>query len=159
MATSARVTDALLVLGVTTSGLVAGLFCAFAYAVMPGLHRTDDRTLVTAMQKINVAIVNPVFLLLFFGGLVVAAAAAWLSRGQSIGPWAIAAAVLYLAGLIITIAANIPLNDRLAAASGIDADSARAAFETAWVRWNIVRAVLHTAGFVVLATGLVAGRA
>ncbi|KQS00414.1 hypothetical protein ASG12_05780 [Williamsia sp. Leaf354] len=158
MATTARVTDALLVLGVTTSGLVAGLFCAFAYAVMPGLHRTDDRTLVAAMQKINVAIVNPVFLLLFFGGLVVAAAAAWMSRGQAIGPWAIAAAVLYLAGMIVTIAANIPLNDRLAA-SGVDADSARAAFEAAWVRWNIVRAVLHTAGFVVLATGLVAGRA
>ncbi|MGJ0120306.1 DUF1772 domain-containing protein [Williamsia sp. MIQD14] len=157
MTTTARVTDALLVLGVTTSGLVAGLFCAFAYAVMPGLHRTDDRTLVTAMQKINLAIVNPVFLLLFFGGLVVAAAAAWLSRGQSIGPWAIAAAGLYLLGMIITIAANIPLNDRLA--SAVDAESARAAFEAAWVRWNIVRAVVHTAGFVVLATGLVAGRA
>ncbi|MGU3292837.1 anthrone oxygenase family protein [Williamsia sp. M5A3_1d] len=159
MATTARVTDAFLVLGVTTSGLVAGLFCAFAYAVMPGLHRTDDRTLVTAMQKINVAIVNPVFLLLFFGGLVVAVAAAWCSRSQPIGPWAIAAAVLYLVGMVVTIAANIPLNDRLAASLGLDADGAREVFETAWVRWNSVRAVAHTAGFVVLATGLVIGRA
>ncbi|GGF08647.1 anthrone oxygenase family protein [Williamsia phyllosphaerae] len=143
----------ILVLGVTTTGLMAGLFCAFAYAVMPGLHRTDARTLVTAMQKINAAIVNPVFLLLFFGGLVVTVAAAWLCRHEAIAPWVIVAAVLYLLGLVVTVAFNIPLNDRLAAAT--DPDTARAAFETAWVRWNLVRAVLHTGGFMVLAAGLV----
>lgn len=142
-----------LVLGVTGTGLIAGLFCAFAYAVMPGLHRADARTLVTAMQKVNVAIVNPVFLLLFFGGLVVTGAAAWLCRHDPIAPWAIAAAVLYLVGLIVTIAFNIPLNDRLATAT--DPDAARAAFETAWVRWNLVRAAVHTAAFMALAAGLV----
>ena len=143
----------LLVLGITTTGLIAGLFCAFAYSVMPGLHRADARTLVTAMQKINVAIVNPVFLLLFFGGLVVTVAAAWLCRHDAIAPWAIAAAVLYLLGLVVTVAFNIPLNDRLAAAT--DPDAARRAFETAWVRWNLVRAALHTGAFMILAAGLV----
>jgi len=142
-----------LVLGVTSSGLIAGLFCAFAYAVMPGLHRTDARTLVSAMQKINLAIVNPVFLLLFFGGLVVTASATWVCRHDAIAPWAIAAAVLYLLGLIVTVAGNIPLNDRLAIAT--DPDTARTAFETAWVRWNLVRAILHTAAFTALAAGLV----
>ncbi|GAA1457344.1 DUF1772 domain-containing protein [Williamsia maris] len=142
-----------LVLGVTSTGLIAGLFCAFAYAVMPGLHRADARTLVTAMQKINVAIVNPVFLLLFFGGLVVTGTAAWLCRHHAIAPWVITAAVLYLVGLIVTVAFNIPLNDRLAAAT--DPDAARAAFENSWVRWNLVRAALHTAAFTALATGLV----
>ena len=34
---------------------------------MPGLARTDDRTFVHAMQEMNVAIVNPVFLLSFLG--------------------------------------------------------------------------------------------
>ncbi|MBJ7289982.1 anthrone oxygenase family protein [Williamsia sp.] len=148
--------QAVLVLGVTTTGLIAGLFCAFAYSVMPGLHRADARTLVTAMQKINVAIVNPLFLVLFFGGLVVTALAAWVYRHDAVAPWAIAAVVLYLLGLIVTIACNIPLNDRLASAT--DPDAARAAFETAWVRWNIVRAVLHTAAFMVLTSGIVVAR-
>ncbi len=145
-----------LVLGVTTTGLIAGLFCAFAYSVMPGLHRTDARTLVSAMQKINVAIVNPLFMFLFFGGLVVTGVAAWLYRHDAMAPWVIVGLVLYLVGLVVTIAFNIPLNDRLAAAT--DPEAARAAFETAWVRWNIVRAVLHTAAFVVLASGLVVSR-
>ncbi|MEV0057744.1 hypothetical protein AB0H34_45570 [Saccharopolyspora shandongensis] len=35
--------------------LMAGLFAGFAYAVMPGLGRSSDRTLVEAMQNINKA--------------------------------------------------------------------------------------------------------
>ncbi|MGY3553650.1 hypothetical protein [Williamsia sp. R60] len=40
--------------------------------------------------------------------------------------------------------------------SGItDPAAARAAFENAWVRWNLVRAVVHTVAFAVLLAGLV----
>ena len=42
-----------------TTGLMAGLYYAYACSVMPGLSRTDDRTFVSAMQQINVAIINP----------------------------------------------------------------------------------------------------
>ena len=42
-----------------TTGLMAGLYYAYAYSVMLGLSRTDDRTFVSAMQQINVAILNP----------------------------------------------------------------------------------------------------
>ncbi|PZU00224.1 MAG: DUF1772 domain-containing protein, partial [Gordonia sp. (in: high G+C Gram-positive bacteria)] len=61
--------ESLLIAAVLAVGLIAGLFCAFAYAVMPGLAQTDDPVFVSSMQRINVVIVNPLFLLLFFGGL------------------------------------------------------------------------------------------
>jgi uncharacterized membrane protein len=49
-------------------------------SVMPGLRRTDDRTFVSAMQRINVAILNGWFMLSFFGALVVMAVAAGAGR-------------------------------------------------------------------------------
>lgn len=122
------------------SGLVAGLFFAFQTAVMPGLAKTDDRTFVTAMQGINVAILNPVFLAVFIAPLLALGFAA--VTGPSRG-WVIAAAALYLAMFVITRAGNIPLNDALNAlgptqdASALD--SARRAFEGPWNRLHVVR--------------------
>jgi len=43
------------------TGLLAGLFYAYACSIMPGLHASSDRTAVEAMQNINEAIQNPVF--------------------------------------------------------------------------------------------------
>jgi uncharacterized membrane protein len=153
------VREALLVASVLAVGLVAGLFCAFAYAVMPGLAQTDDRSLISSMQRINVVIVNPLFLLLFFGGLAFTAAAAIFYRDHGLFWWIVGSAVLYAAGLLITVAFNIPLNDQLAASgdpAGIaDPAAVRDAFETAWVRWNIARAAVHTIAFTVLVVGLV----
>ena len=71
-----------LVLGAAalTMGLLAGLFYAYSVSVMPGLAQADDRTLVDAMQHINEAIENPVFLLTFFGAPLLAVAALILER-------------------------------------------------------------------------------
>ncbi|MGH3083581.1 MAG: hypothetical protein ACRDNP_05880 [Gaiellaceae bacterium] len=43
--------------------------------MMPGLDRAGDRTLVDAMQQINEAIQNPVFVLSFMGAPLLTAAA------------------------------------------------------------------------------------
>lgn len=145
----------LLVGSVLCSGLMAGLFAAFAYAVMPGLRRADDRTVVVAMQRINVAIVNPMFLALFLGGLLLAGAAWWSVRSGPLGAWALAAATFYLIAVVVTIAVNVPLNDALAAARETDFPAARAAFEHRWVAGNLVRTVLHVAGFATIVIGLV----
>ena len=151
--------ESLLIAAVLAVGLIAGLFCAFAYAVMPGLAQTDDRVFVSSMQRINVVIVNPLFLLLFFGGLVFTTAAAVFYRGEPIFWWIVAGAVTYAGGLLITMVFNIPLNNDLAAIGGpsgiTDPAAARAAFENAWVRWNLIRAVVHTVAFAVLLAGLV----
>ena len=58
-----------------TTGLMAGLYYAYAISVMLGLSMTDDRTFLSAMQQINVAIINPWFFVSFFGALVFTALA------------------------------------------------------------------------------------
>ncbi|KAA1428487.1 anthrone oxygenase family protein [Nocardioides antri] len=130
------------------SGLVAGLFFAFQTAVMPGLAKTDDRTFVTAMQGINVAILNPVFLAVFIAPLLALAFAAVAGPSRA---WVIAAAALYLAMFVITRAGNIPLNDALNAVGATqDAsalDSARRAFEGPWNRLHLVRTAAVVASF------------
>ena len=145
---------ATLVAGTVTAGLMAGLFAAFSYAVMPGLARTDDATFVAAMQRINGAILNPVFGLCFGGALAFTALALLLRRGEPGAGWILAGLLLYAAVLVVTFAVNVPLNNRLDAATG-DPGAARAAFEAAWVRWNVVRTVLSSAAFGCLCWALV----
>jgi uncharacterized membrane protein len=140
---------AALVAATITTGLVAGLFAAFSYAVMPGLAGTDDATFVSSMQRINTAILNPVFGLLFGGALVLHL------RRAPVLPWVVAGVVLYVLVLVVTMALNVPLNDRLEAAGSADPGAARAAFEDVWVRWNVVRSVLSVASFGCLGWALV----
>ncbi|WP_036517858.1 DUF1772 domain-containing protein [Nocardia sp. 348MFTsu5.1] len=150
--------ESVLVAGVVTVGLMAGLYSAFSYAVMPALRRVDDKTFVAAIQRINVAIVNPLFLLIFFGGIGFTAVAAVLYRDRPMLWWIVAGAVLYGVTLVITVAFNVPLNNQIAAAGDPDRISdlhaVREAFEDSWVRWNIIRAVASTAALAVLAAGL-----
>jgi uncharacterized membrane protein len=153
---------AALVAATITMGLMAGLFYAYACSVMPGLSRTDDRTFVSAMQRINVAIINGWFLPGFLGAFVFTALAAALHlRGNARDalPWIAAAVLLYGVVLVVTFRFNIPLNDTLVAAGEPDriADLAavRERFEATWVRWNIARAVASTAALGCLTWALV----
>jgi uncharacterized membrane protein len=146
---------AALVAAVITNGLMAGLFAAYSYAVMPGLAHTGDRTFVEAMQQTNAAILNGWFGIGFGGAVLFAAAAALLHLGRPALPWIVAGLALYVAVLIVTFSINVPLNDALAAAGTGDVAGARAAFEGTWVRWNVVRAVASTAAFGCLTWALV----
>lgn len=142
---------AALVAAAIASGLQAGVYYGFSVGVMPGLARTDGRTFVGVMQQINVAIVNPWFMLTFLGAPVLAglAAALHLGRGGTAAALTLAAFALALATFVITAALNVPLNDALAAAGDParigDLTGVRAAFEDTWVRWNGVRALTSTA--------------
>jgi uncharacterized membrane protein len=153
---------AVLIASTMTVGLIAGLFYAFTVAIMPALRGTDDRTFVTTMQRINVAIVNAWFLVCFVGSLVLMAVAAvlYLPAGhRAVLPWVVAAFVLYLVMFVVTRAVHIPLNNELDAAGPPDriADiaAARARFEASWVRWNTVRTVASTAALGCLVWALV----
>src|SRR5215212_9032412 len=102
-----------------TTGLMAGLYYAYAISVMLGLSMTDDRTFLSAMQQINVAILNPWFFVSFFGALVFTALAGVLhlpGDWRGVLPWIVVALVLYLATLVITIGFNVPLNNELTSA-------------------------------------------
>lgn len=132
-----------LLLALVLGGLQAGTYYAWASGVMPGLARVEDRAFVEVMRQVNLAIVNPVFLASFVGAPLAAAAAAFLAEGTARW-WALGAAVLAVATVVVTVARNIPLNDALEARGTGDPAAARAGFEGAWRRWNAARALTST---------------
>jgi uncharacterized membrane protein len=143
-------------------GLTAGVFGLYAHTIMPGLGKTDDRTFVGAFQAIDRAIINPWFIPVFFGALILTAAAAVLSLGderEDALPWAVAAFVLYLPVVVFTLRVNVPLNDAIKAAGDpdrIDLTTVRRDFdEPRWRRWNLARTLASTAAFGCLAWALV----
>ena len=72
------------------------------------------------------------------------------SWAEPSAPWALAGALAYLAAVVITAAANVPLNNSLAGLSP-DAPGARAqwaSFLTHWTVWN------HLRGAAAVAAGL-----
>jgi len=137
-----------------TSGLLAGLYYAYAISVMPALDQIDPRSAVHAMQRINVVIVNPMFMLTFLGAPLLAAIALFSVFGRESRPvlwWLIAAVALNIVGTLITAGLNVPLNNRLDQA-GDPAALANPAqtwtdFFGSWVRWNWARAACHSAAF------------
>lgn len=126
------------------AGLQAGTYYVWACGVMPGLAKTDDRTFTSSLNHMNVAIVNPVFMLSFLGAPALAVLAVVTTSGPA-RTWAIAGAALAVATVVVTGAGNIPLNDALAAGGS------RADFETLWMRWNVVRTLTSTAALGCLA--------
>ena len=143
-AMTANVRGPLLLAAAVVAGLQAGTYFTWSTGVMPGLANLDDRTFVSAMQQMNIAIVNPVFISTFLGAPVLAGAAA-VFCGPHARPWAIAATVLAVGTLVISFAGNIPLNDALDAAGPVDKikdlAAVRADFESLWVKLNLARCV------------------
>lgn len=153
-----------LIAATITMGIGAGVYLLYAFAIMPGLRRTDHRTFVGAFQQIDTAIVGPFLLIFFIGPLVLAAVAAalYLGAGDLQATALIAGAFVLQLGMAgITVRVNVPLNDGIKAAGRpdqIDVSLVRARFDEArWVRWNNVRAVAASVACGLLAWALVLG--
>jgi uncharacterized membrane protein len=150
-----RASIATLAVSTVTTGLLAGVYYGFSIAVMPALDRVDDHTFVEVMNKINIVIVGPAFMVSFLGSVLGSTAAAIvLRRDRRLRRWVWPAAVLSVAGFLMTVAINVPLNNQLA--SAVDLDAARHHFQSLWVPANNVRAVLTTLSFAALSGALVA---
>ena len=149
-----QVRGPLLVVAALVAGLQAGTYFTWSTGVMPGLAHVDDRTFVSALQQINVAIVNPLFIATFLGAPLLAGAAIALGGPQA-RPWAIAATALAIGTVVITVAGNIPLNDALAAAGNVDTikdlAAVRADFESRWVLLNAGRCLTSAGALTCLA--------
>ena len=139
----AQLRSPVLLAATVAAGLQAGTYYVWACGVMPGFAKVDDRAFVSSMNHVNVAIVNPVFMLTFLGAPALAAAAVATS-GPGARGWAVAGLALTLGTVAITAAGNVPLNDALAAGGS------RADFESAWVRWNVLRTITSTGALAAL---------
>jgi uncharacterized membrane protein len=127
-------------------GLMAGLFFAFSVSVLKALARLPSAEGIAAMQSINVAILNPVFLTASLG----TAAACVLVMIASLLRWHEPGAVylfvggaLYLVGsLLVTWVFNVPKNEALASVAPADPDGASlwVDYVAKWTTWNHVRA-------------------
>ncbi len=122
------------------AGLLAGVYAAFVIAMMPGLRLVDDAVFTRAMTAVNRAIRNPAFLALFLGSPATAIALAVVAPA----PHVLVAAGAALAALLITFAANIPLNERLQAGGD------RRAFERPWTTWHLARTGCAVVAFAAL---------
>jgi uncharacterized membrane protein len=142
---SERISYGLNLAAILGSGLIAGVFLAFSSFVMAALAKQPFPQGMQAMQSINVTVINPVFMAVLFGTGLVSAALGINAYRQGLegqNAWLLAAALLYILGVIgVTIALNVPLNNALAAADP-NAPTSRALWDdyvSRWTMWNSVR--------------------
>lgn len=159
----ALMTDLLFTLTLFTAlgcGLIAGLFFAFSVSVMRALGRLPAAEGMAAMQSINVAILNPLFLSVFLGTAVgcvlvmIAALWRWHAPGSI---YLLVSGALYLIGsILVTMIVNVPMNNALAAAAATDPGSINlwADYLAKWTAWNHVRAVASLAAAAALTLAL-----
>ena len=141
------------------SGLIAGVFFAFSAFVMKGLAALSAEKGIAAMQSINVVVQNPLFFAVLFGTAllsilaIVFAAMRWKTLGAA---FLLVGGILYLVGILVTAAANVPLNDALAAAQPTSAEGATlwAKYLTNWTAWNHVRTITSLAATAAFALAL-----
>ena len=137
--------NTLILISALGSGLVAGTFFAFSTFVMTALGRLAPAQGISAMQAINVTVINPWFFGAFFGtalGCITLAIVAYSSWGASGTLYLAAGAVLYLCGcILVTMLFNVPLNNALAAVKSDSTDGATlwAEYLSTWTVWNHIR--------------------
>jgi uncharacterized membrane protein len=141
-------------------GLVAGIFFAFSTFVMKALAQLQPAQGITAMQSINITVINPWFFVAFFGTaatcllLTISSLLKWHQPGAV---FLLIGSLLYLIGtVLVTIAFNVPLNDALAIAKPNSPESADlwARYLTNWTVWNHVRTIAALAAATLLTIAL-----
>lgn len=140
-----RLLHAITFISVLGTGLIAGVFFAFSSFVMGALGRLPAANGISAMQSINVVVLNPAFLGVFMGTavlclvLALSAIMRWSEPGAAY--LLIGSAIYVLGTFAVTIALNVPLNDELAAVNAQNGSAASvwARYLTDWTMWNHVR--------------------
>jgi uncharacterized membrane protein len=152
----------ILFITVLFSGLVAGLLYSYSCSVNPGLKALPDNQYLAAMQSINAAIQNPLFFISFMGILILfpfALRHVYITQPTASFYFFIAAAALYYIAVFgVTVAGNVPLNNRLAgfpisSATAADMASMRMMFEKPWNNYHSVRttAAILSFGCIIMA--------
>jgi len=138
-------------------GLMAGVFFAFSNFVMKALDRMQG---ISAMQSINVLVLNPLFLGIFVGTAVACGVLAihsllhWQSPGSVSR---LAGSALYLLGTFgVTAAFNVPLNNILERVDPAKPEALQAwrSYVASWTRWNHVRTIAALAAAAALTIAL-----
>lgn len=127
------------------AGIIAGVFFAFSNFVMKALGHLPAEHGVAAMQRVNVVVMNPLFLAVFVGTALlcgIVAVGAFFSWGTARAALLLMAGASYLVGCFgVTAACNVPRNERLArlAPASSEAGAYWPVYLREWLWWNHVR--------------------
>jgi uncharacterized membrane protein len=142
------------------SALIAGTFFGFSAFIMTALGRIAPAAGITAMQSINIVVINPLFLSVFVGtaaiGVCLAIAALFLlPRPEAV--YSLIGSLSYCLGaFLLTMRLNVPLNNDLARVQS-DSDEGKLVWNRYlidWVRWNHVRTAASLAATALFALAL-----
>jgi uncharacterized membrane protein len=150
-----QITTILLVL---LTGLSAGLCFTWSNAITPGIGRLNDYSYLGAFQQMNRSIINPLFIIVFFGPFFLGLVNIYLFKNGSSHMICllILSVAIYLVGvLLVTMLGNVPLNNLLdkidlSKASLEDLRLLRNQFEAKWNRLHLIRTLSSLISFLLL---------
>ncbi len=158
MRTVSTAMDLALCLG---SATVGGVFFAFSTFVLRALGQLPATQGIAAMQRINVVVLNVLFMGAFLATAILSLAAVARSLAQwseSSNGWLLASGLLYFIGaFLVTLLYNVPRNERLAS---LDPSSPAAAgywqtYRREWGAWNHLRTAASLAAAACAAVAMV----
>jgi len=143
---------------VLLTGLSAGLCFTWSNAITPGIGRLDDFRYLSAFQQMNRSIINPLFILVFFGPFFLGLIDLYLFKNASSSMICLlmAGIAFYFFGvLLVTMFGNVPLNDLLdqtdlSKSSLGDLNLLRDRFEMKWNRLHLIRTISSVISFLLL---------
>jgi uncharacterized membrane protein len=148
------------VIATLSCGLIAGVFFAFSSFILTALARRPSAQGIAMMQSINIAVITPLFMLVFLGAgvlcllLLVLTINKW-DRSDSL--YLLLGSLLYLFGVLgVTIGFNVPLNNKLANVVPNSSEAANqwAKYLTEWTICNHVRTLAALGATAVFAISL-----
>ena len=151
------------IITILLTGLTAGLCFTWTNAVTPGIGQLDDLGFLKSFQAMNRAIINPTFILVFFGpffGHILTTYFNYQKADTAFWLYIVAAALFILGVILVTIFKNVPLNEildqtDLAAANAEDIRVLRKKFEMPWNQWHWVRTISSIFSFLLLLIGMI----
>eukprot|EP00581_Thalassiosira_minuscula_P011484 CAMPEP_0183731488 /NCGR_PEP_ID=MMETSP0737-20130205/35553_1 /TAXON_ID=385413 /ORGANISM="Thalassiosira miniscula, Strain CCMP1093" /LENGTH=197 /DNA_ID=CAMNT_0025964225 /DNA_START=364 /DNA_END=957 /DNA_ORIENTATION=+ len=142
--------EAIMLTSIILNSMAGGIIFIFSNTIMPSLATFDTEIGVKVMNKINVVIVNPLFVIAFFGGLISAyPTAVMLARPEEYSNparyYALAATLVFFFGeFMVTVTQNVPRNDKLVEVDPNSEDGVQYwenNYLKGWVAWNTARCV------------------
>lgn len=156
--------EAVMLTSVILNAMAAGIIFIFSNTIMPALSTCEPKVGIYVMNTINNAIVNPLFVFIFFGGLISAypTGVMWKNKNEfsvAARSYALASTLIYFLGqFLVTIAQNVPRNDALQA---VDENTEEGAsywteqYLKSWVAWNTARGIFALVSAILGAMALV----
>ena len=155
------IVSALVWFSLVLAGIMAGVYFTFSVFAMRAFAELGDEAGAQAMQSINRVILKSAFLPLFFLSTVASGVLVVLGLLGYAGPDAgaiVTGGAIYVGGMSgVTVAGNVPLNNRLDAVD-VATPEGQAVWRDYLVRWtrlNHVRVVASTVAMVLFGVGLI----